>query len=74
MNATADTPREKRKPFWGKCPSCAHCWPVAYVPIEMHTMAALCKEALCPHCGTSKCIMVARQDDGVLLEQQEMWS
>jgi hypothetical protein len=59
---------EQRKPFWAKCPTCAHCWPAAYAPLEVEIFARLVKKAACPMCGETKHIGVARQDQGKLLE------
>jgi hypothetical protein len=59
---------EERKPFWAKCPGCSHCWPAAYLPMEMGACARLLKRAACPHCGNAKRTGIAKQDDGVLQE------
>lgn len=62
-----DAPKKPKKPFWGRCDHCGHCWPIAWLPMEAHLAAQLMIKARCPQCGGAK-IFVARQDDGVLLE------
>lgn len=62
-------PSEKRKPFWAKCGGCSHCWPAAYVPMEAITFGRTIKAARCPMCGSKKNV-VAKQDDGKLLEPE----
>jgi hypothetical protein len=57
-----------RKPFWVKCPACAHCWPAAYSGMDVETFGHLVKRAACPMCGTARGIKVAKQHDGALLE------
>lgn len=59
---------EERKPFWVKCPTCSHCWAVAYQPMEVSAFCDLVKRAACPMCGETKHIGIAKQDDGKLLE------
>jgi hypothetical protein len=59
---------EERKPFWGKCSKCLHCWAIAYLPMELGKAAKLMKAASCPKCGEHKGITVAKQNDGKLLE------
>lgn len=58
---------EERKPFWGKCRICGHCWPAAYLPMEMALCAKVLKRATCPKCGDAR-PGIARQDDGLLQE------
>ena len=60
---------EARKPFWAKCADCGHCWAAAYAPMEIMTFARTVKAARCPMCGCKKSV-VAKQDDGKLLEQE----
>lgn len=55
------------KPFWAKCAACSHCWPAAWFPMEAALFADIAKSARCPKCG-SRQVVVARQDDGTLLE------
>jgi len=55
------------KAFWAKCRSCSHCWPAAYYPMDMAKMGRIIGRATCPKCGDRK-PLVAKQDDGVLLE------
>lgn len=55
------------KPFWGRCDACGHCWPVAWLPMLLSAAAGLMQAARCPRCSGGK-VMVAKQDDGVLLE------
>jgi hypothetical protein len=59
---------EERKPFWAKCrvEACGHCWPIAYLPMDMVTAARLMKSP-CPMCGDRK-PEIAKQNDGVLQE------
>jgi hypothetical protein len=59
-----------RKPFWAKCPSCSHCWPAAYAPMEVALFAKTVMRAACPMCACSKGILIAKQNDGELLEGQ----
>lgn len=59
---------EPRKPFWAKCPTCSHCWPAAFLPMEINKAADLMKRAACPNCGETKHIKVAKQNDGKLNE------
>lgn len=56
-----------RKPFWARCGDCAHCWPAAYAPLPVITFARTVMRARCPMCGSKK-VLVAKQDDGKLLE------
>jgi hypothetical protein len=59
------------KPLWAKCVKCAHCWPVAYLPISVSILAKIGKGGFrCPKCGDGKPV-VAKQDNGVLLETDE---
>jgi Zn finger protein HypA/HybF involved in hydrogenase expression len=47
-------PRDK-KPLWAKCSNCGHTWAVAYLPMEMETVAQLLTQAKnCPRCGGDK--------------------
>lgn len=58
-----------KKPFWAKCAKCSHCWPCAYLPIELGVMGKLLKKLQCPMCAAeSKDVLVAKQDNGVLQE------
>ena len=62
-------PASDRKPFWAKCTGCQHCWPAAYLPMEIFAAAKLMKAARCPMCGKGpKGIAIAKQKDGVLTE------
>lgn len=56
-------------PFWAKCRICAHCWIVAYLPMDIGKMAKAAKRATCPTCGDTKPV-IAKQDNGVLNEDQ----
>jgi hypothetical protein len=61
--------QEERKPFWAKCDECAHCWPAAYLPIELGKIGKMLKGLHCPMCGApSKNLRIAKQDNGVLKE------
>ncbi len=64
----ADVAPRDRKPFWAKCP-CGHTWPVCYLPMEAARAAKLMQRAQCPMCGEKKGLTVAKQADGVLLEE-----
>lgn len=55
------------KPFWAKCRKCSHCWPVAYLPMDMARFGRLLGRICCPKCMDRKPV-IARQDNGVLLE------
>jgi len=55
------------KPFWAKCRKCAHCWPVAYLPMDIGTLAKVTKNSRCPRCGDGKPV-VAKQNNGTLNE------
>ena len=60
---------DPRKPFWAKCKPCGHCWPIAYLPLEVSAVVKAGKRATCPMCAaTGKEIGIAKQDDGKLLE------
>jgi Zn finger protein HypA/HybF involved in hydrogenase expression len=56
-----------KKPFWGRCDACGHCWAIAYLPMPVEVAARLMQRACCPSCGGTR-IMVAKQHDGVLEE------
>ncbi|KKL67728.1 hypothetical protein LCGC14_2132070 [marine sediment metagenome] len=59
---------EASKPLWAKCAECDHCWPVVYLPMIVAKAAELAlKHSDCPKCGGTG--MVAKQNDGELLEQ-----
>lgn len=60
----------ERKPFWAKCGACDHCWPAAYLPMDLAACAMLLMRAACPKCAAAKGIKVARQKDGVLLSDE----
>lgn len=60
---------ENTRPFWARCGACGHCWPVAYLPMDMATVARLASSATCPKCGGRK-LFVANQRDGVLQEME----
>jgi len=61
---------EERKPFWAKCPKCGHCWPAAYLPMEISACAKLLMKCRCPMCGCAKKIGIAKQKNGKLLEPE----
>lgn len=65
----AQAPDEEARPFWARCKACGHCWPVAYLPMDMATVARLAGAAACPKCGDRKPV-VANQRDGVLQEAE----
>lgn len=72
-NATKETCGQAtgtdKRPFWARCSACGHCWPVAYLPMDMSTVARLAGRAACPQCGDRKSV-VAKQHEGVLQEVQ----
>jgi hypothetical protein len=68
MSVGAET-AAPRKPFWGKCEPCGHCWAIAYLPMTVETFARVAKGSKCPMCGSGK-IFVAKQYDGELQEAQ----
>lgn len=55
------------KALWAKCPTCRHCWPAAYYPVELATMARVLKNVTCPK-GCVGSPLLAKQSDGKLLE------
>jgi hypothetical protein len=60
---------EPKRPFWAKCGSCNHCWPAAYLPMEMGRAGKLLKGLLCPMCAAGPGrILIAKQDNGILQE------
>jgi hypothetical protein len=59
---------EERQAFWAKCGACAHCWPVFYLPMDVEKAAKLMRHSICPNCGESKQIFVAKQHHGDLRE------
>lgn len=63
----SETTERAARPFWAKCSDCGHCWPVAYLPMNMTAMAKLGKAARCPM-GCRGKPLVAKQDNGVLNE------
>ena len=63
----AEPGEEARKPFWVKCRLCAHCWAIAFLPMEMGAFAKVAQGAACPMCGDKKPV-IPKQSDGVLLE------
>lgn len=57
------------KALWAKCSKCEHTWAAAYYPMPMHEFAKIAKRhSTCPKCGGAG--LIAKQDDGVLLEPQ----
>ena len=61
----------ERKPFWAKCNECGHVWAIAYLPMEMSKVAKVMRYPVCPKCAaTGNKIVIAKQDDGKLLEGQ----
>lgn len=58
---------EERHPFWARCGECGHCWPAAYLPMEMTACAKLLLQAACPMCASKK-VFIAKQEAGVLKE------
>lgn len=57
----------EKRGFWAKCRACAHCWIIAYLPMEIMAACKLLAKASCPMCGDAK-PFVAAQDNGELLE------
>ena len=55
------------QPFWAKCVKCQHCWPAAFLPMNIRTLAQVTKGARCPRCGGKKPV-VAKQSKGILNE------
>lgn len=66
---THSAPVESKKPFFVMCgdAACKHCWPAAYLPMEMGKFASATKGLRCPMCGNRKPV-IPKQADGVLLE------
>lgn len=55
--------------FWVKCEPCGHIWAAAYWPMEVALFAKIAKRgSICPKCGETKRVYVAKQADGKLLE------
>lgn len=65
--ANAPEGDEPRKALWAKCPSCRHCWPAAYYPLELSVMARVLKGTVCPK-GCTTPALLAKQEDGELQE------
>lgn len=60
---------EPKKPFWVKCSACGHIWAAAYLPMVAELFGKLTK-VRCPMCAHGpKGILVAKQDNGILMEQ-----
>lgn len=61
---------EPKKPFWAKCGDCAHCWPMAYLPMDVSKLSQVIgRKPRCPKCASTK-VFVAKQDNGVLQEPE----
>lgn len=61
---------DTKRGFWVKCSACGHTWIAAYLPMELHKFAKVAK-ANCPMCAAPpKKVFVAKQKDGVLMEQE----
>lgn len=58
---------EATRPLWVRCRQCAHCWPAAWLPMEVGKIASLVGRAMCPKCGDSR-PAVAKQARGILQE------
>ena len=70
LSDASDPPADKG--FWVKCSDdkCRHCWIAAYFPMEVAKFAKIAVQSkYCPKCGAAKPV-VAKQDNGVLMEQQ----
>jgi hypothetical protein len=63
----------ERKAFWAKCPACDHVWPIAYLPMPMELCAKMTRRPACPQCGHATKIGIARQDDGMLLDDADRY-
>ena len=68
---TKKQPKPGDKPFWLKCEQCNHCWIAAYWPILATRFCKLVKTARCPKCAERQKVIVAKQEDGKLLEAAE---
>lgn len=55
------------KALWAKCPTCAHCWPAAYYPIDLGVLARIVGGVVCPK-GCAEPSILAKQHNGVLHE------
>lgn len=62
-------PSRPDKAFWAMCPACRHCWPAAFLPMEVEAAARLMIAARCPK-GCDSRPVVPKQSDGALLEEQ----
>ncbi|WP_193188872.1 DUF4326 domain-containing protein [Nisaea sediminum] len=59
----------EKTPLWAKCRACAHCWPIAYLPMSMATFGRIAKKGFaCPACGDDQPV-VAKQKNGELKEE-----
>lgn len=65
---TIDSGSDK-KALWAKCPTCGHCWPAAYYPIEISRLSRVLKRCSCPH-GCHGSPVLAKQKDGELQESE----
>ena len=62
--------KDDKRPLWAKCVSCAHCWAVCYLPMDMVLAAQLIAQAKkCPRCGADG-PTIAKQSDGALQERE----
>lgn len=69
-SAAIGHPGSVKRGFWVKCSACKHTWIAAYLPMELNKFAKVAK-ASCPMCAAPpKKVFVAKQKDGVLMEQE----
>ena len=61
MDNTAET-KTAQNALWAKCSACAHCWIIAYLPMEVGKAVRLAKNAACPKCGDEKPLMASESD------------
>jgi DNA-directed RNA polymerase subunit RPC12/RpoP len=59
-------------PFWVKCSNCGKCWKAASAPMEGRAFFRSVKSTAsrCAACGCKR-ILIARQNNGALLEDGE---
>ncbi len=62
-------PDDPKKPFFVMCgdETCKHCWPAAYLPMDVSMFARVTGKLRCPMCGHAKPV-IPKQANGVLLE------
>lgn len=66
----ADREKPESRPFWVRCEDCQHTWAPLSLPMEMRKAANIMKlHSKCPNCK-GKNVVVAKQDNGKLIEPE----